>query len=291
MTIVNMQQASHQKQLTEHAATGLQSLASAITHPNPTTQLLLTTKITPHRPEVGVNPLVDAAAYLFSMLGKLKHLKSYGNLSELHAELVKQIKQYQEAVCTYSYNHECISEYIPITTYALCATLDDVIASTPWGGRHRWDEYSLVVTFNQESLSQKSFFIILERLVRDPAIYIDVMEFMYICLSLGFRCHYSAGLSEFDHDQIEQITNALYKRIRAYRGNFSKALSPFPIKPPQATGLSSWNTLPVWLGILIVSVLLGLFFTGGKYWLDHTFNQAYQNLTRTENSGHYELHP
>lgn len=258
------------------------SLATLIPHPNPTTQLLLSSKFILHRPEAGLNPLVDAAAYLFSLMGKLKQIKSYPSLEKLHAELVKEIMIYQERVEARNFQEDYIFEYIPITSYALCATLDDIIANTSWGGQGRWTNYSLVVAFNKESLSHKSFFIILERLIRDPDIYIDVMEFMYLCLSLGFKCQDPTSAPPLDHEQLNQITDSLYKRIRSFRGNFHKSLSPFPIKSTQIIKPTPWSNTSLWLVILLASSLLLLFFSGTKYLLDRSFNQAYQGLIGTE---------
>lgn len=303
MTIVNLQPTSGEASLVddnyladypvEMSSVPVQSLALAISHPNPTTQLLLSSRLIPHRPEAGLNPVVDAAAYVFSMMGKLKHIKNYHSLAELQKELIQSIVNFQESIKAYSHNAEYISEYLPITTYALCVTLDDIISNTAWGGQGRWDEYSLVVAFNQKALSQKSFFIILERLVRDPAIYIDIMEFMYMCLSLGFTCNYNSNSSELDRDQLEQITNTLYKRIRAYRGNFSKTLSPYSLKAhtpmPQP---SPWKDATVWMVIFLVSSFLVALFAGAVYLLGgiYLLNSAFnQNQTQPQNSVTYEI--
>lgn len=239
-----------------------QTLATALTHPNPTTQWLLSSKLAIHLPEVGLNPIADAAAYLFSLMGRLIHLKSHTNLNSLYSELVHEIENFQATVEAYSHNTTFIAEYLPITCYALCATLDDIIASTPWGGQGKWDPFSLVKTFIPEPPSQISFFIILERLIRDPDIYIDVIEFMYLCLSFGFKCRNQAGLSEFDHDQLEQITHSLYKRIRSFRGNFSKTLSPFPLKTHRPTPKTlSKKKIAVLIGLCFCSLILILWTT------------------------------
>jgi type VI secretion system protein ImpK len=288
MTIVNLQQAASQKKSQDiflqldNGDTAVQTLANALTHPHPTTQLLLTSKIRMHRPEAGLNSLVDAAASVFSSMGRLKHVKSCRDLAELQQELVQEIEQYRETVQVYNQDDQYLAEYIPITCYALCATLDDVIAATPWGGQGKWNEYSLVVAFNQEPLSQKNFFIILERLVRDPAIYIDVMEFMYICLSLGFKCHFNTSAAEFDYEQLEQITNSLYKRIRAYRGNFSKVLSPFPVRTaPPVSSLTWFDRMPGWMLALIGCGALIMFMAVGKWLLHRTYEQSAQQLTQS----------
>lgn len=235
-----------------------QSLATAIVHPHPTTQLLLSGKLKTHLPEVGVNSLVDAAAPLFSIMGKLKHIKWYYQLDELHTELVEEIKSFQQVVQSYAHNAAYITEYVPIACYALCVTLDDIILDTSWGGQGKWEKYSLVTAFTPEPPSPTSFFIILERLIRDPDIYIDVMEFMYLCLNFGFKCRNSSNSFEFNHEQLEMIMNSLYKRIRAHRGNISKVLSPFPIKQhrkPLAKKNFTLKNVPTWLKLTLLGGL------------------------------------
>ncbi|HEX4045479.1 MAG TPA: type IVB secretion system protein IcmH/DotU [Gammaproteobacteria bacterium] len=225
-----------------------QSLTSITTPPTISVQTLITTKPVIHRAEAGINPIVDAAAYLFSITGKLKYVKFHNHLSNLHQELIKEIKEFQDTIQTYAYTTaNYLEEYVLISTYILCVTLDDVIAATPWGSQEQWDHYSLVAYFKQEPLSHKGFLIILERLIQDPTTYIDMMEFIFICLNLGFKCRNPHG--EFNHEELSQISNALYKHIRAYRGNFSKTLSPFSIKSTtshtQANKSSAWLTLPL----------------------------------------------
>lgn len=281
---VNLEQLVEQLMVVTHrdeeSDTSEQSVRQALTHPNPTTQQLLTSKPLIHRPESGLNPLVDAAAYLFSIMGKLKHIKSYKRLDKLHDELVREIKNFQETIEAYRHYKEYLAEYIHISCYVLCAALDDIIFHTPWGAKGKWDEYSLLVFFNKEQLSPESLLIILERLVCDPAIYIDMIEFIYICLNLGFKCHYNAF--EFSHEQLEQIINSLYKRIRAHRGNFNKILSPNSIRPPRQSHINS-KKMPSWLVIIIASSIFITFFAIGKYVVDHTLNQSDQRTTQKRN--------
>jgi len=253
-------------------------LSCVISHPNPTTQLLLASKLIPHMPEAGLNPLVDAAAYLFSLLGKLKHVKSQRNLAALQQELLEEIKQFREAVQAYSSNSEYISEYIPVACYALCVTFDDIISNTTWGGQGRWDEYNLVKSYTAEPLSKVSFFIILERLIRDPNEYIDVMEFMYLCLSFGFKCYHNAN-TEFDHEQLDLITNSLYKRIRAARGNFSKNLSPFGMKTSLPPSKSWYQKITPAMAMIGVGFLLAI--SAGLFWYEHSVKTEITTTSKT----------
>lgn len=247
-----------------------QITTSALVNSASSHQLILTHKLNTHLPESGLNPLVDAAGQLFTTMGKLKQLKSCDDLNGLHNELVQEIENYKEIVQTLGYVEDYLSEYIPITCYALCVTLDDIILNTSWGGDGKWDTYALVHTFTPDAPSHMSFFIILERLIRDTDVYIDVIEFMYICLSLGFKCGYNSNTTEFNHEQVQQIINALYKRIRAYRKDFSKTLSPFPIRASNSEP-RNLNHIPLWLLILIFSSCSIVAFTGGMYLLSCFF--------------------
>jgi type VI secretion system protein ImpK len=245
-------------------------------------QLMLPSQFVTHHPKAGLNPLVDAAAYLFSIIGKLKLLKSYRNLSKLHQELLQEMNAFQDTAKAQGYT----SEYILVSRYALCATIDDMISNTPWGSQGQWDSYSLLATLNQESTQQDRFFIILDRIIKEPVLYIDVMELMYMCLSLGYKGSYRS--TEFSHNQLDQIINALYKRIRAQRGDFSKSLSPFPIRPHAQTYKTAQKKIPIWQVVIVTLVIIFGLFIGLGYCLDFISNQAYQELLHIGKSILYE---
>lgn len=245
-------------------------------------QTLLTNKFITHQPGSGLNPLVDSAAYLFSIIGKLKQLKAYRHLNKLQKELIQEIDTFQTTMRLHGYS----TEYILVSRYALCATLDDVISNTPWGSQGQWDNHSIQAVFNQDNtMTHDRFFVILERIIKDPTQYIELMELMYLCLSLGFKGNYRT--TEYGSSQLEQITNALYKRIRSYRGDFNKVLAPFPIKinqpsakPNEARSISLIATA-TFIAIIVIFIGLG-------YMLDTISNQAYQELIQIGNSILYE---
>ena len=244
--------------------------------------LLPRNKFISHHPKAGINPLVDAASYLFSILGKLKQLQSYTHLDALQKELIHEIHAFQDNVKSQGYS----SEYVLVSRYALCATFDDIITNTSWGASGQWDNYSLLNAFKQEPTAQDRFFIILERIIKDTALYIDLIELMYFCLSLGYKGSYR--LTEFSNTQLESICNALYKRIRAHHGDFVKTLSPFPIKTAK-TALPLPEKKPA-IGFIVLttaSIILALFI-GLGYLLDTISNQAYQELTHIGKTLHHE---
>jgi type IV/VI secretion system ImpK/VasF family protein len=235
------------------------------------TQLLLSSTLAVHHPKAGLNPLVDAAACLFSIMGKLKNAHSSHELHKLHDDLMHEVQLFQDTAKSHGYG----SEYILVSRYAVCATLDDIITHTAWGSESQWHQQSLLAAFKQDTGTPERFFVILERLIKDPHLYIDVMELMYLCLSLGFKGHYRALEQQ---PQLEQITQSLYKRIRAYRGDFSKLLSPFPIRPtPQQPPAKSE---PDWLVILLAATIGLLLIIGIRFVLHNDANPIYQELAR-----------
>lgn len=279
--MMNSEQVNSEK--TQSNPEGSNSAAPAIRLDTSSQQhLLLPSKFITHHPKSGLNPLVDAAAYLFSVIGKLRQLKSYRNLNKLHQELLQEINAFQDAAKAQGYT----SEYVLVARYAVCATIDDIISSSSWGSQGQWDSYSLLATLNQEPLQQDRFFVILDRISKEPALYIDVMELMYLCLSFGYKGNYR--FTEFSHSQLEQITNALYKRIRSQRGDFSKTLSPFPIKTTSSLHKTVTKKAPLWMTVIAtLAILLGLF-TGLGFLLDNMSKQAYQKLMHIGNSILYE---
>lgn len=255
-------------------------------HSGESTHLLLTRgKFITHHPKAGLNPLVDTAAYLFSIIGRLKQIKSYRHLAKLHKELVAEINTFQDTIKSQGYN----SEHILVSRYALCATLDDVIMNTTWGSQGQWDTYSMLTTFNKDSNQRDRFFIILERLIKDPNLYIELMEFMYVCLTLGFKGSYRS--TEFSHNQFEQICNALYKHIHAHHGDFSRSLSPFVAKHIPVFRQPTKPKKPaIVFTLLITACIILSIFIGLRLLLDTLSNQTYQELLHIGKSLIYETH-
>lgn len=211
---------------TEDAGTNMVSLIN-LSENNTHAQLLLN-KPPIHKPEAGINPLVDAAAYVFLLLEEITRIRSHQELSSLQQTLMMEVKDFQQSIYLSKYAREVMTEYVPISSYILCNMVDDIIAGTSFGNEGKWDEYRLLHSHELEILPRESFLIILERFIQEPGTYIDIMEFTYICLSLGFK--YSCHSSGFDAEQLQKILLSLYKHIRAFRGNVSRQLSPHSLK-------------------------------------------------------------
>lgn len=267
----------------DHTSDQPETALAAISNPGTPSALLLPSRIITHHPKAGLNPLVDAASHLFTILGKLKQMQAYRQLNKLQKKLVREITLFQETIKHPAYN----AEYLIVCRYVLCATFDDIISGTSWGGQGQWNHFSLLAEFNQDPHHHDKFFTILERAIKDPATYIDLMEFIYICLSMGYKGQYR--VTEHSQFQLEQIMDNLYKHIRLFRGSYTKALSPIALKAPKPSAKIATQYKPVGLTVAYVTVciVMAIFISLG-YLMDVISNDVYKNIAQIEKPVSYE---
>jgi len=265
-----------------HSPNEDENAISKIEHLSASKSILLNThRSVKHHPQAGMNPVVDAASHLFSVIGKLKEMTTYRNLNRLQNELLQEINLFQATIgALQTYN----TEFVVVCRYILCATIDEIIMNTPWGSQNQWDSYSLLATLNQDTQHQDKFFTIIERAIKEPAIYIDLMELMYLCLSLGYKGQYRG--TEHNQFQLEQITDTLYKHIRAYRGSINKTLSPNPLQASatrKQKKISAKSVSLPFVFLITACTILTIFVSLG-YLMDIISNEAYKNITELGSS-------
>lgn len=240
------------------------------------TQIHLHSHHVVHHPRAGLNPIVDAAAYLFTLIGEFKTNTQSRALGKLQKELIQEITTFQESIKAHGYH----SEYIIVCRYVLCATIDELILATAWG-EDQWETYCLLSAFQQDPRHQEKFFSIMERAIKEPDYYIDLMELMYICLSMGYRGRYR--LNAQDPTELEQINNALYKHISAYRGSFSKTLSP--TKPPRSASKQLLEPqTPYWVIGLISACIIMTIFISLAFITEISSNETFDHVTDIQKS-------
>lgn len=250
---------------------------------NAPSQFHIQRPIVTHHPKAGLNPLADAAGYLFSVLGKLKQSKTYSQFSKLQKALIQEINTFQETAKNHGYN----ADYIIVCRYVICASFDDIISNMSWGSQDQCDSYSLLSAFNQDTQHQDKFLTILKHAIKEPALYIDLMEFMYICLSMGYKGQYRS--IEHDQYQLELITHHLYKHIQAYRGSINKTLSPTPLKTFRSAVKSAPQNNSSTLFIFFVTAcVIMTIFVSLNYLMDIISNETFKTLTQIQRPVSFE---
>ena len=113
----------------------------------------------------------------------------------------------------------------------------------------------MVGTFHKETVGGDRFFDLLARLEKEPGTNIDLLEFLYMCLSLGFEGR--LRVEQNGTDKHLQIRAGLARIIRGQRGIVEKELSPHweGVEKPHKV-LSIWRPLWITSGVVAVSMTI-----------------------------------
>ncbi len=208
----------------------------------------------------GLNPLVNAASMLIAVCYKTRHSVTHPNVGGLHQQLTSAIRQFE---ATAKEKH-IKPEIILVARYILCAMLDETVLNTPWGAESAWPQRTLLSMFHNETHGGEKFFMLLDKMKESPAENLEVLELMYILLSLGFEGKYRVITR--GRDTIEQIRDELFRTIRSFRGEYERTLSP------RWEGLgrirnSLAQYVPMWVVVSVVCGILVLSYSGFRYWM------------------------
>ncbi len=219
------------------------------------------------------NFLLDAASRIFATLTQLQQSHQYHDIQQLRNYLLNELALFKEQAQKLEYTEETLL----ISQYALSATLDEMISKTTWGNKAQWMKHNLLQELHENSNADEHFFVILNKTCLQSTDFIDAIELMYICLSLGFE-------GKFKHHPLEkqrlhQITNHTYQIIRTYRGEFNKALTPHKLNiGMRVTPKKKHRSIP-WYSMIVFSslVIIGMYF-GFNYLLQISAAEANQQL-------------
>ena len=218
----------------------------------------------------GLSPLIEAAAPLLQLLGRLRNTLRQPDPGDLRERAIQQVRAFEQA----ARDGGVPMDQLRSAHYALCASLDDVVLNTPWGSSGAWAARSMVSTFHQEVRSGERFFQLLDQLKPNPGNFLPVLELMYLCLSLGFQGQYR--LSPRGPGELDRIREDLYTIIIRQRQAADPALSPHwqgvpaPYKPARVV-------IPTWVmgaaALAIIGLLFVWFSTGLNAASDDVFAQ------------------
>ena len=168
----------------------------------------------------GLNTLVQAAGPLLLLSVQLRNSASQPDAARLREQVIAQVRQFESNAQAAGIPAQTITA----ARYVLCTTLDEAVMNTPWGGQSGWAAKSLLVVFHGESYGGEKFFLILDRLCADFSRHIDLIELMYICLTLGFGGRYQ--IEADGRAKLADIQDELYRRIKAQRPPAADELAP-----------------------------------------------------------------
>lgn len=167
----------------------------------------------------GLNPLVATANPLLNLVMPLRKTPTHSDVSGLRTQLTQAIKQFEAEARVERIDSEVIRD----ARYILCTFIDETIATTPWGGGGVWSKQSLLVEFHGDVKGGEKFFEMLKNFAREPHRHTDLLELMYVCLTLGFAGRY-AGV-EGGRAQLDELRERLFGILQGERGRPEKELS------------------------------------------------------------------
>ncbi len=165
-----------------------------------------------------LNPMIDAATPLLGMVMRLSGMNSLNMPEHLFAQVVTDVQAVEQLLQEQGYEPGVIVSF----RYILCTFIDEAALGNGWSNKNEWIRQSLLVHFHNEAWGGEKVFILLERLMREPKRYQDLLEFLYLCFSLGFRGRYK--VAQQNQDEFEQIYRRLHHVLRPLRGD-----APFPL--------------------------------------------------------------
>jgi type VI secretion system protein ImpK len=220
----------------------------------------------------GMNKLNACATTLFALVSRIRNRAQHPDPNEMRRSVVAEVRNFENRALQENIDPQSVK----VARYAICATLDDVVLNTPWGGTSDWTQQSMVGTFHRETVGGDRFYDLLARLEKSPGQNIDLLEFLYMCLSLGFEGR--LRVEQNGADSHLNIRQGLARIIRTQRGEVETELSPHWIgldKPHQA--LSAWK--PFWIAVSVIAALLGTGFIGLSYALSNSTERVLGQLS------------
>ncbi len=212
-------------------------------------------------PHASLNPLVQAAAPLLAAAPRLRAMARHPNPQALRASLADAIQRFEAAARA----QNLPNEQVVAARYVLCTLLDEAASSTPWGGSGAWNSQSLLVQFHNEGQGGEKVFQLLTRLAQNPAQHRNLLELVWVALSLGFEGRYR--VLDNGRQQLEQVRERLGQMIRELAPAPEKTLSPQWQGVPDAAPRLR-DGVPMWVVAAALACVLLLVFVGLRFSLN-----------------------
>ena len=200
-------------------------------------------------PAVGANALLAAAAPLLAAAIRLGADRGRPpDADRLRRGMADAVREFEKRALATGLD----TRSLRAARYALCATIDDLVLSTPWGSASTWTAQSLTSIFHNEVSGGERFFDILEQMEKDLGRHSEVVELMYLCASLGFEGRYR--VTQRGIAALTELRDSVYRTIRQRRGEFERELSPH-WKGIETGYKPLGQRIPVWM---LATATLGL---------------------------------
>ncbi|NDR59036.1 type VI secretion system protein TssL, long form [Aliiruegeria sabulilitoris] len=227
----------------------------------------------------GMNRLIACAAPLFALVSRISNRAQHADPDRLRQNVVGEVREFESR----AHQAGCLDQDVKVARYAICATLDDVVLNTPWGENSSWSLQSMVATFHREVVGGDRFYDVLAHMEKDPPNNIELLEFLYMCMTLGFEGRLRADVDPNGPARHLEVRGGLARLIRNQRGPVEREISPHwkGLEVPN-NPRSIWR--PVWIAMSIAAVLLMLAFLAFTWALGGSTESVTGQISRLESN-------
>ncbi len=154
----------------------------------------------------GLNPLIAAANPVLAVVPQIRHALRHPDPEGLRARLRASLDAFERDARAAGTGDAALAD----ASFALCALLDESAASTPWG--KGWASAGLLAERHPGGNGGEKLFVLLESLSGDPAANLAQLEFLYVCLALGFEGRYRDAAN--GREDLAALRTRLLEKIR-----------------------------------------------------------------------------
>ncbi|MGH1470067.1 MAG: type VI secretion system protein TssL, long form [Cellvibrionaceae bacterium] len=223
----------------------------------PTSNAAMNLKIPRDHEILKQTPLIDAASPVLSLTPQLRQLDTSIDVHTLHSHIKQLIANFEDKAVRILDD----AQQRKNTSYVLCALIDEAVLNTPWGENSAWSQKPMLSIFHQETYGGEKVYSILDDALVSPVKNHDVIEIIYLALSLGFM-----GKLRIDPQgsmKSEDIRTQVYQVLTRGRDRLQRELSTH-IAPLISSQYRLQSFLPVWIFIATMTLLaFGIY----SYWL------------------------
>ena len=220
-----------------------------------------------------LNHILDISAPLLALVVRIASLRSHDQLEDMHKRILHELESIELELHRKGYDRVTIMAH----RYCLCSAIDEAIMNSPWGQDSSWSERSLLAIFHNETWGGEKFFVILDRVLMEPNRYLDLIEFLYQCLCLGYEGRYRVNHN--GHMQLEAIIKEVHSVIRKTRG--TPEIVPFLYGQNITEKMHQiiWQT-PI-TTVVGISAMIGLIvYLGYFFYLDNHIDTTLAELSK-----------
>ncbi len=230
-----------------------------------------------------INPIIDASSSILGLIIRLGNLKKMDNIEGFRRKLAEEIK----AIETELYNQKYDRATILAHRYALCSAVDEAVMTTDWGADSNWSSDSLLSHFHNETWGGEKFFTILQRLMAEPNRYFELLEFMYVTLTLGFEGMYRVRYH--GRDELNQIIEEVSLIIRKEKGDGEGAYTN-PHQHIYSKRYEVKTYIPPWLTFSIFGLIMFIIWAGFTISINNQSMPYKESITNKINEAPIIIH-